>query len=407
MKALAAFYLFLLFLPFTSLAQQTLEGRILDAQTSEPLAFASVGIMGKRYGTVSNAEGYFTFRIPKGLEKDTLMCSYIGYSSYKQVVSALPASLEVRLEQVSLTLEEVVITPRSPEDYIRSAVAKIKDNYLDTKYRTTGYYSDYFKENETYIRSSELIFEMNTPPYPDTTQAQVRLLQGRIRDELGEIQFRKKQREKKGEDDMIKIESIFDGPEEVIALDPVRELEPFLKEENFKKFRYTLEAPMSYQDKTLMVISFKQRRKIDHGKSNGKIFIDIRSEAIVAVEYEGKLIIPAYVHPILLVFGVGISSPSYTKIVRFRQLGDRWVIDNTLVQARIRVTDKNLFSKNEHFLYAAEQVFVATDFDTENVQPFPPAECFDKDKPLREQLPPEDPSFWSRYNVIRPKKLGN
>ncbi|MEM6298163.1 MAG: carboxypeptidase-like regulatory domain-containing protein [Bacteroidota bacterium] len=417
MKALISILFFYFLLAGTASAQRTFSGRILDAQTNEPLAFASIGIKGKRYGTVSNGEGDFTFRIPEGLDADTLMCSYIGYASYQKLVGELPegeSDLTIALESVSLTLDEVIITPREPEDYIRSAVAKISENYLDDTYQTTGYYGDYFKEDEQYLRQVELIFNMNAPKYTaDTSQAnkpQVKLLQGKIRKDLSEVQFWKEKRDKrvakgKDEDTGVSISSVFDGPAEVIELDPIRDLEPFLQEENFRKYRYEIETPVVYQGKTLMVISFKPRGKVDYTKLGGKIYLDIGTDAIVAVEYTGKMVIPAVVKPLLALLGIGISNPEVSKIARFRQLGDRWVIDNVLVNASVRLTDKNLFSSNEHFVYSAEQIFVATDFKTSDVTPFAPSEIFDSEKDLEEQLPPYDASFWSRYNIVRPRKI--
>ena len=394
-----------LFLCSSATAQRVLEGRVLNAETEEPLAFASISVVGKRYGTVSNADGFFTFRLPAGIKNDTLMCSYIGFDTYRQVLTAVPEDEEliIRLAPTSLVLEEVVITPRDPEDYIRAAVDQIPENYLNERYRTIGYYSDYLKENDTYLSNVELIFEMNTPGYTaDTTEkSQVRLLQGRIREDLGEMQFRKEKREEESFD----ISSIFDGPASVIQLDPVRDLDTFLKEEYFNKFRYTLETPVTYQGRTLLVIRFQQKRKIDRQKVNGKVYIDLRTNAFVAIEYDGYAKIPLLARPILFAMGIGIDKPTFSKITRFRQLNDRWVVDNVLVEVDLEVTDKHMFKKNEHFHYKLESIFAATDVTVENVTDFPESECFDPDEDLEEQFPPRNDALWQQYNIVRPRRL--
>ncbi|MGF1534059.1 MAG: carboxypeptidase-like regulatory domain-containing protein [Bernardetiaceae bacterium] len=398
--------------PWLAMAQERIEGRVLDKATQSPLAYASIGIAGKRYGTVSNESGSFTFRLPPEVSpSDTLICSFIGYATFRIPLQDLPKNpLTISLDAIDLILDEVVIRPRKPEDYIRSAVAKIPQNYLPQTHQTTGYYSDYLRENQTYLQSNELLFVMNTPAYGDTTHPAVRVLQGRVREDLGELQFwkekRAKQEQKKGEKSSnIRVENIFDGPADAVTFDPLRNLEPFLQEENFGSYRYTLEDAVAYQGKTLMVIRFRPRGKVEHQKLSGRIFIDLQTEAFVSIEYEGELIVPTALRPILLLMGIGVSNPKVSKIARFRPLTEGWTLDNVLIQGRADLTDKKMFKKNEHFTYTLEQVFVVTDIATENIAPIPDHQRLDPKKPLSEQLPPYDAAFWERYNLIRPRAI--
>ena len=45
----------------------TITSQAIDAQTREPLPFASVGILGKPIGTISNLNGEFDFHFPEEL----------------------------------------------------------------------------------------------------------------------------------------------------------------------------------------------------------------------------------------------------------------------------------------------------------------------------------------------------
>lgn len=49
---------FLLLCIGTSLFGQTIKGKVVDENTSQPLEYASIGIVNTRYGTISNAKGF-------------------------------------------------------------------------------------------------------------------------------------------------------------------------------------------------------------------------------------------------------------------------------------------------------------------------------------------------------------
>lgn len=62
-----------------------IKGRIVDFETSQPLAGASIKIMELKKGTISNDKGYYHFNdVPPG--KYTLQVSYIGYENYQQQI---------------------------------------------------------------------------------------------------------------------------------------------------------------------------------------------------------------------------------------------------------------------------------------------------------------------------------
>jgi hypothetical protein len=58
-------------------AQQSLKGRVIDEQTSEPLPFVSVFVNNTTLGTVTNDKGEFTLNISTG--KFEIVVSYVGY----------------------------------------------------------------------------------------------------------------------------------------------------------------------------------------------------------------------------------------------------------------------------------------------------------------------------------------
>jgi hypothetical protein len=67
----------------------TISGRVTDAETKEPLPFASVWIKSKTIGTITNAQGDFDFHIPAEFRNETLVISMLGYNDFESGVNSL------------------------------------------------------------------------------------------------------------------------------------------------------------------------------------------------------------------------------------------------------------------------------------------------------------------------------
>ena len=61
--------------------QITITGKVVDIATKEPLPFASIGILGKPIGLISNEQGEFDFHIPAEMRNDILVISMLGYKT--------------------------------------------------------------------------------------------------------------------------------------------------------------------------------------------------------------------------------------------------------------------------------------------------------------------------------------
>lgn len=92
-------------------AQQKISGLIIDKTTNMPISFASIGIVGKQVGTLSNENGVFELILTEDQKKDTLKVYAIGFKA--QFFSATDLLKEVNkkmiLEAMPKQLEEVVV----------------------------------------------------------------------------------------------------------------------------------------------------------------------------------------------------------------------------------------------------------------------------------------------------------
>ena len=93
---------------------QELNGKITDEKTGEVIPYVNVGVAAKGIGTVSQGDGRFHLNIDSAGTTDTLVVSFIGYTSKKFAISELRQGsgyLSVQLEQQVFDLNEVEVRP--------------------------------------------------------------------------------------------------------------------------------------------------------------------------------------------------------------------------------------------------------------------------------------------------------
>ena len=94
----------------TAVAQATLKGKIVDADTQEPLIGATVTVKGTIDGTVTDMDGNFVLKV-KG-NKVTLAFSYVGYNELNQNLKISGKTMDlgtVALTPDAIGLEEVSV----------------------------------------------------------------------------------------------------------------------------------------------------------------------------------------------------------------------------------------------------------------------------------------------------------
>ncbi|MEO9872175.1 carboxypeptidase-like regulatory domain-containing protein [Ekhidna sp.] len=130
----------------------TISGKIIDAETNEPLAFSTISILEKPIGVVANEEGYFEFTFSTELQSDSLVISMMGYASEKYLLQTLAdkKNLSIKLVSKAVMLDEVVVTDKqlTVEDILDLVRRNIKHNYPTTPFEFEAFYRDYKIEND-------------------------------------------------------------------------------------------------------------------------------------------------------------------------------------------------------------------------------------------------------------------
>lgn len=141
--------------------------RIIDSQTKEPVAYASIQFQESGSGIVGNVEG--DFRIPAKFQEleDQLIISSIGYTT--KTVKLLNLSFSVihiiELNPKVEALEQIVIKGNAkvraedPEIVVRNAINRIPRNYPTQDFSEVGYFREYQLVNNRYYNLNEAILE--------------------------------------------------------------------------------------------------------------------------------------------------------------------------------------------------------------------------------------------------------
>lgn len=91
---------------------QSFTGVVLDNETGEPIQYASVGVLMKGIGTVTDLTGSFTLSLQHASPFDTLRISRVDYLHYDILVKDVVPGQIIRLSQKVTLLEEVSIVDK-------------------------------------------------------------------------------------------------------------------------------------------------------------------------------------------------------------------------------------------------------------------------------------------------------
>ncbi len=130
----------LLFFIAISLQAQSIKGRIIDLETQKPVQFASVGILHREAGTVTDEQGNFTLNTQKSKPTDTVKISMLGYENAQFTVQQFEKNLQQKNGTFALKpqvrkLQEVVIKPKKTKTIILG-------NTTDTRMMSAGFSSN-------------------------------------------------------------------------------------------------------------------------------------------------------------------------------------------------------------------------------------------------------------------------
>jgi len=389
--------------------KRLISGTVIDAATKEPLPYVTVSLKKQLVGIVTNEEGKFDLYFPKEVVNDTLLVNYLGYKHFSADIATLKQPLTIALEETVVQLEEIVVRPLSPENYIQIAMRKIKENYPKDPFQTEAYYREKVLENKKLVKCDEGVFKTFYLSYIDTVKPDHQLLLFRRAENHEAIAFMSKEVKKKQENDTsgnqkinLDLGETFGGPSGILKRGDIsKKPNAYLDSLQFKKYKYSFAKSSSYNSSELMVIDFETRGKVNHVRESGKIYIDLNTQAIVRVECKGDFIIPAIIKPVLFVFNIRIKNPKYEKNSEFQQVNGKWYPKTIQNNIDLKLINWHWFRKNDRSNFEIEQFFAVNELQTDNISAIVAEKRFDTKKEIDKQIYNDVGITWEELNIIK------
>ncbi|TLF45647.1 carboxypeptidase-like regulatory domain-containing protein [Maribacter aurantiacus] len=161
--------LFFLLMASVCWAQEAgfVRGKILDVETKEPIVFATVRILGKAKGIITNMDGSFRLPIEFREAGESIVISSMGFTKKEYALQNLsPKDVNIiYLEPGVLGLSEALVTAKkrrrlSAAQILRRAIKAIPMNYPTREFAAIGYYRDYQLRKNEYVNMNEAFLEV-------------------------------------------------------------------------------------------------------------------------------------------------------------------------------------------------------------------------------------------------------
>ena len=370
----------------------TIRGRVIDAETNQPLVFASIAVQGSNVSTVTNLDGEFTLKLT-GTETGKLEFSFIGYKNRVMAIEEMKTNGQrnvISLETALIPIKEVIVKPLVPEEIMEQVISRFDENYPGVANDMTGFYRETIRKNRTYISIGEAVVEVFKAPYQNNLRYDaVRIYKGRKSNDV-----------EKMDTVLFKLQG---GPTTTLYLDVVKNPETFLTREALNQYDLELSNIAMIDDRTNYVINFYQKPSITTPLYQGRLFVDIETYAVAQAEFSFNLENKDLAASMFIrkkPMGMQVTPELTSYMVRFREQDGKWYFTHSRAEVKFKVDwKKKLFNTN----YTTMSELAITDRTEEDVVKFSNKERMKPSDFFTEEVAAfADPDFWGDYNVIEP-----
>jgi hypothetical protein len=376
--------------------QQTLltfKGKVVDAETGNPLVFASVAVKETNVATITNIDGEFLIKIAETQTSKNLEVTFLGFKNkvvpltdlredgYKNVISMTPAPIPIK---------EIIIKPIDAEAIVRNAIGRIGRNFVNEPNLMTAFYRETIRKNRTYVSIGEAVVEIFKAPYAnDLRYDGARIYKGRKGSDVERM-----------DTVLFKLQG---GPVTVLQLDIAKNTQDILTIDAMKYYDYSLASVIEIDNKPHYVISFKQKPSVDEPLFMGNLYIETETFALTEAEFGFNLEDKEAVSSIFIKkkpLGMQVTPEIATYRVKYREQDGKWYFAYSRAEVKFKVNwKKKLF--NTYYTTMSEMAI--TDRTNEEVIKFAGKDKLRYSDVFSEQVQAfTDPEFWGEYNVIEP-----
>lgn len=396
MKRLTTLLLLAIILGISGLSAQeslvTISGVVKNRYNHRILEYANVYIPGTNIGTITNSDGEFTIKVPKGKLPVSIEFSHLGYQNTKlEVTEKNLINQEILLAPGVVTLKEITVGPIYPSKIVQQAIMNVKKNYSMQPGMYQAFYREFAQKRRNYINISEAVVDVYKTPYSqELDRDRVRIKKGR------------RMVSPKPSDTLdVKLEG---GPVIANTMDIVKTPGVLLDFAYQSYYDYEFKDFVIINDRLNIAIDFKPRVDIpDVPLYKGTIYIDRENYAISRIEFSMDMSDRDKVTTYMLrrkPAGLRFRPNSLSYLVTYRQDGDKYYLNYVRTELKFNCDWKRkLFATN----YTVVSEMVMTDREDNPQETIPYRQSFTIAQILSDKVQDfYDEEFWKDYNIIEP-----
>lgn len=368
------------------------KGRVFDGDRKEVLPFTNISILGSNIGTLSNSDGDFELKIPASMQQDTIIVSCLGFRQYSKPISEIKEEkYSIYLHPTTFQLKEIKVTGINPQEIVSRILSKINLNYPQHSEIMTAFYREVLQQDGKYIDVAEAVLEIKKAMYGNEyDEDKVKCVKGRKNENVQPFRFVD-----------FKIQG---GPYYITMLDVVKTLDSFLDPEFREFYKYSLDDIVERDNRTLYVLGFKPREKVDYPCYQGKLFVDMSTFALVQADFSLSRAGLKFAHSSLIKkkpkdFYVRPIDVDYK--VSYRRSENQWHLNHA--QASIKFKVKSKEDRVNSTFHSTSDLLIA-DIRPDDGTHFKRDELFNPKDIFTEIITNYDEGFWGNYNTIKPSE---
>jgi hypothetical protein len=391
-----------------------LSATLIDADTQEPLAFATAFQPATKIGTITDEDGKFTLIFPKENLQDSITISFIGYKTTSLTAKQIEAQVfSIELDPLVESLSAIVLSPNPPIYFIRKMIEEFPNTMSLSDFSAIQSYHEKLYENKQLLSETKALFGTN---FIDKTHKDsilpTQIYLHKLVDKSKNMVFKKKRLEKEekkwkkkaAKDKTTNMDSLDRTPflELSNILGGIHQSNYYLNTKDWKIWSDTSKlAKLNFEfgkEKYVYQDSIELVRIVQVSKGGSLEFL-IRTDNYALYDFKiySRMKIPFYLKPILFASGIKIGKNNFYMQAIFREIKGRMYPSYTVSELKARVEERKWFAENKVSNFLSKQITVVKKIKENKLLPIQVKNIYRRNKPMAEQTYNTEGFSWKDF----------
>jgi hypothetical protein len=254
---------------------RSISGLVVDAETGDPLPFATLGLKHAGKGTVTNSTGEFGLKISPENYTDTLSVSYLGYFARDiPIKQSLGNIFRIAMNREFISIPAIIIKNQIPQEIIYKTLKSIPHNYGTTPAMLTAFYREGVLRKDKLQTYSEAILDIYKSSYSGSF----------LSDQIKVFKSRKIENININDSLTVRLKA---GLSTCLDLDGIKNTFDFFTNESMPDYSYRITDIVSYDNESAWEIEFSQKEGAEEPPMfSGSVFINTFDYAVLKADFE-------------------------------------------------------------------------------------------------------------------------